>query len=90
VKRLPTTEELQETADEVSKQLSTLSVYDFDKVLALLDVAIWECEQDALLNLDRPLTHLDHKSYYAGGLFHLKRLREGLRLAKDAKPRQTE
>lgn len=80
MKRLPTTEELQETADEVSKQLSTLSVYDFDKVLASLEVQIWEAEREALLALGG-----DDTDYYAGWLNGLAKFRNLFMLARDAK-----
>ncbi len=82
MRKLPSEDELRDTADEVSKQLQTLSVHDFDKLLAVLDVQVWETERQALVNLTT-----GQGEYYAGWLNGLAKFREGLVLAKAAKAR---
>jgi hypothetical protein len=83
MKRLPTEDQLRTLATEIGGELIKLSLPDLDRVIAAIETQRWECEQEALANLQQ-----DTGDYYAGGIDYLNSLLDGFLKVRDAKARQ--
>lgn len=83
MKRLPTEDQLRDTIQENDNELLKLSTHDLDRIAAVIEGRIYECERAALASLNT-----DMNRYYAGGIYHLDYLLAAIAEARRMKVSQ--